>query len=330
MAYELEQRLVIGIASSALFDLGEADDVFKSEGEEAYRAYQESRLDEPLEAGIAFPFIKRLLTLNDLVDDVDADGRLIEVIVLSHNDPDTGMRVMKSIAHHGLGISRAVFTQGQAPFQYIPALSISLFLSANGPDVREAIKQGHPAGHVMASTSVDDPDDPQVRIAFDFDGVLADDASEQVMQGGGLDAFRQYETENLVTPHSPGLLQEFLLKVHAIQKREEERKKVDPDYKNRLRISLVTARDAPSHERAVLSLKEWGVVVNDAFFLGGISKGRILEVLRPHIFFDDQRRHLEDTSRFSPAVHIPFGRLNETDGQSAGEEGSAESSPTAE
>lgn len=311
MAYELDHRLVIGIASSALFDLGEADEVFRNQGEEAYRNYQESKLDAPLAPGIAFPFIKRLLSLNDLGDEA-TEGRLIEVIVLSRNDPDTGLRVMNSIEHHGLDVSRAVFTQGQAPFTYIPALSISLFLSANGDDVRHAIAQGYPAGQVVASAAVDDPEDPQIRIAFDFDGVLTDDESEQVYQGEGLVAFRQHEVENLVTPHNPGLLQEFLLKVHEIQKLEEARRKVDPEYSNRLRVSLVTARDAPAHKRAVLTLKEWGVVVNDAFFLGGISKGRILEVLRPHIFFDDQRGHLEDTAKYSPAVFIPFGRINES------------------
>ncbi|NKZ10758.1 5'-nucleotidase [Mycolicibacterium septicum DSM 44393] len=313
MAYELDHRLVVGVASSALFNLGEADVVFRTQGEEAYRAYQQEQVDVPLEPGVAFPFIKRLLSLNDLTDGAQ-EGRLVEVIVLSHNDPDTGLRVMNSIEHHGIDSSRAVFTQGQAPYIYIPALSISLFLSANGKDVRQAIEQGYPAGHVLPSAAVDDPGDAQVRIAFDFDGVLADDQSEQVMQGEGLDAFRQHEVENLVTPHSPGLLQEFLLKVHAIQKREEQRKKTDPNYKNRLRISLVTARDAPAHKRAVLTLKEWGVIVNDAFFLGGVAKGKILEVLRPHIFFDDQRGHLEDTSKYSPAVHIPFGRLNQDEG----------------
>ncbi|OYN75660.1 5'-nucleotidase [Mycolicibacterium sphagni] len=310
MAYELDHRLVVGVASSAMFDLGEADQIFRAEGEEAYRRYQEQQVNVPLEPGVAFPFIKRLLSLNDLSDGAH-EGRLVEVIVLSHNDPDTGLRVMNSIEHHGLDSSRAVFTQGQAPYIYIPALSISLFLSANGKDVRQAIAQGYPAGHVLPSAAVDDPDDTQVRIAFDFDGVLADDESEQVMQGEGLDAFRQHEVENLVTPHSPGLLQEFLLKVHAIQKREEHHKKADPTYQNRLRISLVTARDAPAHKRAVLTLKEWGVIVNDAFFLGGVAKGRILEVLRPHIFFDDQLGHLDETSKYSPAVHIPFGRINQ-------------------
>lgn len=313
MAYEVDNRLMIGLASSALFDLKESDDVFRAQGEAAYRSYQEDRFNDPLAPGVAFPFIKRLLSLNNLAENPDIDGRLVEVVVMSHNDPDTGLRVMKSIEHYGLDISRAVFTQGRSPYRFIPAFAISLFLSADEQDVRSAIAQGHPAGQVLESAAVDDIDDPEVRIALDFDGVIIDDESEQVMQTGGLTDFRLHETENLVTPHSAGPLKDFLVKVHAIQKVEEARKKSDPSYENRLRVSLVTARDAPSHERAVRTLKGWGVLVNDAFFLGGIEKGRILEVLRPHIFFDDQRRHLEGTSVFSPAVHIPFGRLNKAE-----------------
>ncbi|MFI2228699.1 5'-nucleotidase [Nocardia testacea] len=311
MPYEVDHRLMIGVASSALFDLKASGAVFLSEGETAYREYQRERFDEPLKPGVAFPFIRRLLSLNDLAENPGSDGRLVEVVVLSHNDPDTGLRVMKSIEHHKLDISRAVFTQGRSPYRYIPALAISLFLSADENDVRSAIGQGHPAGQVLESAAVDDPDDPEVRIALDFDGVLVDDESEQVMQNGGLDNFRQHELENLVTPHSAGPLKEFLLKVYSIQKLEEAKKKADPEYKNRLRVSLVTARDAPAHERAVRTLNVWGVLVNDAFFLGGIEKGRILQVLKPHIFFDDQRGHLESTSMHSPAVHVPFGRLNE-------------------
>ena len=308
MGYDLDSRLVIGVASSALFSLGEANDVFETLGEAEYRRYQEERLNDPLEPGMAFPFVKRLLSLNDLAD--STEDPLVEVIVLSHNDPDTGLRVMKSIAHHGLGITRAVFTQGQAPFAYIPAFNISLFLSGNGDDVRSAIGAGHPAGQVLESHLVDDPDDNQLRIAFDFDGVLADDGSERVMQEQGLEAFHEHESKNMQTPHTPGPLKEFLTKVTTIQNREEQRKKDDPGYKNRLRVCLVTARNAPSHERAVLTLKDWGVTVNDAFFLGGVSKGKVLEVLRPHIFFEDQKKHLDDTLAYSPAVHIPFGLLN--------------------
>lgn len=311
MPYDVNNRLMIGVASSALFDLKEADAVFRAHGEAAYRAYQEERFEQPLEPGVAFPFIRRLLSLNDLADSPATDGRLVEVVVLSHNDPDTGLRVMKSIEHHGLDISRAVFTQGQSPYRYIPALAISLFLSADEKDVRSAISQGYPAGQVLDSASVDDQNDPELRIALDFDGVLVDDESEQVMQDGGLDTFRQHELENMVTPHHAGPLKEFLVKIHDIQKLEETKKKRNPNYKHRLRVSLVTARDAPAHERAVRTLKDWGVLVNDAFFLGGIAKGQILEVLRPHIFFDDQRGHLEGTSKHSPAVHIPFGRLND-------------------
>jgi len=310
MAYNLETRLVVGVASSAVFDLRESDEVFRRDGEEMYRKYQEDHLDHPLEKGIAFSFVRRLLSLNDLSEDPSKDP-LVEVILLSRNDPDTGMRVMRSIAHHGLSMTRAIFMQGTAPYEYIPALSISLFLSGSASDVRAAITAGLPAGQVLDSAIVDDPNDTGLRIAFDFDGVLADDESESVMHTTqDLNKFHQHEVEKNNQPLGPGPLQQFLVRVAHIQSIEEAKRKTDTSYKNRLRISLVTARNAPSHERALKTLKSWGVMPNDAFFLGGIDKKRVLGVMKPHIFFDDQSGHLEGAATVAPSVHIPFGIKN--------------------
>ncbi|MGW1066154.1 5'-nucleotidase [Streptomyces aureus] len=305
--YELKNRLVVGIASSALFDLAEADAVFRDQGEEAYRAYQEEHLDDTLDKGVAFPFVRRLLSLNDL----SPEDPLVEVIILSRNDPDTGLRVMRSIQSHDLPISRAVFMQGRSPHRFMPALNMSLFLSADEGDVREAVAFGLPAGRVLGPALADEDDDQDLRIAFDFDGVLADDASEQVYQADGIEGFRSHETKNAATPHDPGPLRDFLAGVNRLQRREEERRAQDPEYKMRVHVSLVTARAAPAHERPVRSLKNWGVTVNDAFFLGGIGKSAIMEVLRPHIFFDDQVGHLTGTARSTPSVHVPFGKINE-------------------
>lgn len=308
MAYELGKRLVIGVASSAMFDLIESDTVFRTKGEEEYRKYQLENVDNPLDKGMSFSFIKRLLSLNNLSDNPETDP-LVEVVLLSRNDPDTGLRVMKSIKHYKLPISRAIFMQGKSPYEYIPALSISLFLSGNSSDIKEAIGMGYPAGHVLKSTIVDG-DDNDLRIAFDFDGVLADDESEAVMHNSSLSEFHDHETKNVLQPHNSGPLKEFLVKISDIQKLEEQKKRDEPEYKNRLRVSIVTARNAPSHERALNTLKEWGVMANDAFFLGGVDKGLILGVLKPHIFFDDQFRHLDSTSSVAPSVHIPFGIKN--------------------
>ncbi|MFD5633531.1 5'-nucleotidase [Streptomyces sp. NPDC127077] len=307
--YELKNRLVVGIASSALFNLAEADAVFRDQGEEAYRAYQEEHLDDTLDKGVAFPFIRRLLSLNDL----SPDDPLVEVIILSRNDPDTGLRVMRSIQSHELPISRAIFMQGRSPYHFMPALNMSLFLSANEDDVREAVALGLPAGRVLGAAVADEGDDHDLRIAFDFDGVLADDASEQVYQAGGIDDFRFHESANAATPHDPGPLRDFLAGVNRLQRREEEQRAQDADYRIRVHVSLVTARNAPAHERPVRSLQDWGVAVNDAFFLGGIDKSTIMEVLKPHIFFDDQVGHVTGTSRSTPSVHIPFGKINEPD-----------------
>ncbi|MBY6385427.1 5'-nucleotidase [Rhodococcus erythropolis] len=308
MAYDLGKRLVIGIASSALFDLSESDGIFRNEGEAAYRQYQRANLDVHLKPGVAFPFVRRMLSLNDL-SETPADP-LVEVMILSHNDPDTGLRVMRSVAHHELGITRSIFTQGKSPYVYIPALNISLFLSANAQDVQRATELDYPAGRVLDSEFVDEQSDSELRIAFDFDSVLADDESERVMDGADLDAFHSHETQNVERPHTPGPLKEFLVGVSRLQLVEARRKADDSTYVNRLRVSIVTARNAPSHERALATLKSWEVLVNDAFFLGGIEKAKVLQVLKPHIFFDDQTGHLETAAKFAPSVHIPFGIRN--------------------
>lgn len=309
MPYELDNRLVIGVASSAVFDLLDSDAVFRSQGEEEYRKFQEKNLNNPLPKGIAFPFIKRLLSLNDLSE--DPSDPLVEVVLLSRNDPDTGLRVMKTIEHYGLGMTRAIFMQGRSPYEYIPALNIALFLSGNKADVEAAINAGHPAGQVLDSQFDDDEDDKTLRIAFDFDGVLAGDEAETVMQSSGLVEFHAHEVKNVMEPHNPGPLKEFMVRMAKIQSVEEQYKKLNPDYENRIRVSIVTARSAPSHERALNTLKRWGVMVNDAFFLGGIEKGKVLAVLKPHIFFDDQSGHLKSASAVAPSVHIPFGITNQ-------------------
>ncbi|MBB5868432.1 5'-nucleotidase [Allocatelliglobosispora scoriae] len=325
MPYSLDNRLVVGIASSALFDLAAADDVFRNHGEQAYRKYQEDKLTEPLGPGVAFPFIKRLLSLNDLSG---GDGPLVEVVILSRNDPDTGLRVMRSVEHHNLAITRAIFMQGKSPYKFMPVLHMALFLSANRADVHEATSRGLPAGLVLPSDYVDDTDDADLRIAFDFDGVLADDASERVMQAGGLEEFHAHERANTVTPHSPGPLAGFLREINRIQRREEDRRLEDPTYRIRLHVAIVTARSAPSHERPISSLKAWGVTVNDVFFLGGVDKGPVIGVLRPHIFFDDQQANLTSTSPMAPSVHIPYGVVNLPSG--AGEAAGGEPAPHAE
>lgn len=312
MPFELEDMLVIGVASSALFDLSESDAVFRERGESKYREYQEQHLDETLRPGVAFPFVQRLLSLNDLA----TDGRpLVEVIVLSRNDPDTGLRVMKSIESHSLAITRAIFMQGRSPYRYMEALEMSLFLSASEQDVREALELGFAAGQVIgtpASGGTDATTGAQdLRIAFDFDGVLADDSSERVMQADGLAAFHEHEVRNAEVPIAEGRLAKLLRDINRIQDLEEQRAAEDDGYNRRVHVAIVTARNAPSHERVIRTLRANGLRVNDAFFLGGIEKARVLRVLRPHIFFEDQRTHLDAAQDDVPSVHVPFGVINE-------------------
>lgn len=309
MPYDLSNRLVVGVASSALFDLTESDAFFRSHGEEAYRRYQDEHIDDQLTPGVAFPFIQRLLALNDLRE---SENPLVEVIVLSKNDPSTGLRVLRSVGSHALAISRAVFTQGQAPYQYIEAFDMSLFLSGNRSDVDAATRMGYPAGHVLPSSVVYDEGDLSLRVAFDFDGVLGNDESERIYKSSAnLEEYLKHETEHADRAMIPGPLKNLLQDLNLIQELEVAKQAEDDSYVPRLRISLVTARSAPAHERAVRSLAAWGVTVNDAFFLGGIEKSKVLKVMKPHVFFDDQTTHLLPASSFAAGVHIPYGVANE-------------------
>lgn len=307
MPYELDSRLVIGLASSALFDLEVSDRVYRDQGEKAYREYQREHEDLALAPGVAFAFIRKLLSLNDL----NPDDPLVEVVLLSRNDPDTGLRVMRSIEHHGLGITRAIFLQGRYPHRFIPAFNISLFLSANQEDVDRAIAAGYPAGRVMPAGALLADEREELHIAFDFDGVLASAASETIFQDQGLTAFHEHERRHAEEPSAPGLLAELARCLARIQQRElAEQDASAGDYQPRLRVSIVTARNAPAHERVIHTLRDWGMTVNEAYFLGGIAKHHVLGIIRPDIFFDDQSSHLADTSDILPSVHVPVGRLN--------------------
>lgn len=306
MAFPIENKLVIAIASSALFDLTESDAIFKSQGEDKYRQYQNKNINRPFAPGVAFPFIKRMLSLNTAFPDI----KPVEVILMSRNSPETGLRAFRSIEHYNLEISRASFTSGNSNYQYLPGFNASLFLSANQKDVTEALNAGYAAGRVVNDEVIeDDESDNELRIAFDFDGVLADDASEKVYKSDGLESYLTHEHDHANEPLSLGPIGELLRKISYYQKREKLMRNNDSSYSRIIKTYIVTARNAPAHERVITSLKDWGVEVDEAFFLGGIDKSRILEIIRPHIFFDDQMTHLKNL-RNVPAVHIPFGIAN--------------------
>lgn len=307
MPYPIEHKLVIGIASSALFDLTASHQVYLEGGAEAYRKYQEQQISTVLDKGVAFPFIRRFLSINKH----HPQSSPVEVVLFSRNSPETGLRVMNSIAHYGLDISRACFLTGQSPYTYLPAFNTSLFLSANEEDVRRALDANYPAGLVLPARTEDDENDGELRIAFDFDGVIADDESETVFKrNNNVDEFHAHEIERVAIPHQPGPLADLFRKLSVMQQLEEDAQRADPAYKKILRIAIITARSAPAHERVVTTLKSWGVSANETFFLGGMEKARVLSIFRPHMFFDDQLSHLKSPAGNIPMVHIPFGVAN--------------------
>lgn len=307
MTYPIEKKLVIAVASSALFDLTDSDKIYREQGVEQYAQYQETNEDVLLKKGVAFPFIRRFLHINE----VYAGQGPVEVVLLSRNSPETGMRVHRSIKEYGLDITRSVFLSGKSPFDYMPAFNAALFLSANEVDVRSAIEAGHPAGMVLPSTIEDTDDDIELRVAFDFDGVIADDEAESVYhETGEVDAFNNHEIQKADIPHNPGPLGELFCKLSALQQLDRAREREEPGYQGIIKTAIVTARGSNTQERLVTTLKEWGVSVDEIFFLAGMEKKRILEIFKPNIYFDDQIRHLEPVSGFVPSVHIPFGIKN--------------------
>ena len=308
MTYPIEEKLVIAVSSSALFDLTESNLVYENNGASEYKKFQEKNIGKILQKGVAFPFIRRFLRLNDRF----SPDEPVEVILLSRNSAATGRRVFRSIQHYGLNISRAAFMEGKSPYKYIPAFNASLFLSANKKDVLRAIAAGHPAGVVLLSSGKDGEQDSEeeLRIAFDFDGVIADDESEKVFKQKNLEGFHQHESDKSKIPHSPGPLADLFKKIASIQQKEQQLQSQDPKYTAIIRTAIITARNAPAHDRVITTLESWGVNANETFFLGGMAKNRILDVLKPHVFFDDQVGHLQSERSSIPMVHIPFGVTN--------------------
>ena len=296
MPYPIEKKLVIAVSTSALFDMEESDSIYRVKGIDAYRKYQERMINEPLGKGVAFPFIKRILNLNNSFP----EDKPIEVVIFSKNSPESGLRAFRSIAHYNLDISRACFSSGKSNFQYLPAFNASLFLSANPEDTEKAISAGFAAGTVLDTKVIDDENDTQLRLGFDFDGVIADDSSEQ------------FYKELASNPLSEGPIGTLLQKISFFQRLENAQVDKNPNYKKILSTAIITARNAPAHERVVTTLKSLNIEVDDVFFLGGIDKTRILNILKPHIFFDDQMIHLDHLEDI-PAVHIPFGIANKRD-----------------
>lgn len=290
----LDETLVIGISSRALFDLEKENDIFEKEGLEAYQKYQIDNENEVLGKGTAFHLIESLLNLNK----ANSEKQLIEVVVMSKNSPDTGLRVLYSINHYGLPITRSVFTSSVSLAKYVEDYNVALFLSKSESDIQEMIDSGkcaaaliypHPKGY--------EPDVRTLRVAFDVDAVIVSDDSEVIYKTDGLEAFQQNESEQADVPLKEGPFAKF---IKILSKLEAE---IGQDL---IRIALVTARDYPANVRLIKTLRNWGVYVDEAFFLGGIPKDKVLKSFNPHIFFDDQETHVEPASSLVPASRVPY------------------------
>ncbi len=297
MGVTLDNQLVVAISSRALFDFEEENQVFESGDDHAYMQLQLQRVDVPAKPGVAFSLVKKLLAFNR------PDAQRIEVVILSRNDPVSGMRVFRSAAHYGLPIVRGSFTRGRPPWQYLKPLHANLFLSAHLPDVRAALDAGVPAAQVYPQAAhASDQHPNEVRIAFDGDAVLFSDEAEQVFQAQGLNAFQEHERANAQLPLSAGPFKPLLEALHSLQSQGTDAM--------RIRTALVTARSAPAHERAIRTLMDWNVQVDEAMFLGGLDKGEFLREFEPDFFFDDQTGHIESAARHVPAGHVASGITN--------------------
>ncbi|MGR9105964.1 MAG: 5'-nucleotidase [Gammaproteobacteria bacterium] len=293
------QKLVVAISSRALFDLDESHKVFEAQGKEAFCNYQIEREDELLAPGVAFPLVKKLLALNQKYP----ESQLVEVILLSRNSADTGLRIFNSIETHGLAITRAAFTSGDSPYGYISAFGAHLFLSANAEDVIKALQAGYAAA-TICSNRPEARDNEQLRIAFDGDAVLFSDESERIYQSAGLQAFAENEKAEAKKPLTGGPFKDFLGALHRIQSLFDRGD-------SPIRTALVTARAAPAHERVVRTLRAWGIRIDEALFLGGMDKGAFLNAFGADIYFDDQLGHCESAGEHVPTGHVPHGIANQ-------------------
>jgi 5'-nucleotidase len=297
MPYSVEGKLVVAISSRALFDFEDENKVFERDGEDAYIALQFARLDVPAHEGVAFPLVKKLLAFNT------PQAQRVEVVILSKNDPVSGLRVFRSAAMSGLPLERGVFTRGRSPYRYLDSLKANLFLSANETDVMSALDAKCPAARVYPeSAQAASRHAGEVRIAFDGDAVLFSDEAEAVYQRDGLEAFTRHETAHALQPLPPGPFKPLLEALHRLQS--------EKNLPMKLRTALVTARSAPAHERAVRTLMEWNIAVDEAMFLGGLDKGAFLQAFEPDFYFDDQRGHIDSARLHVAAGHVPFGVAN--------------------
>lgn len=297
MAVSMENKLVIAISSRALFNLEESNRIYDEEGLENYIKYQINHENEPLQPGVAFSLIKRLLALGE-------DDQSVEVILVSRNDANTGVRVFNSIEHHGLNITRAAFAKGRSPYKYLQSFKADLFLSANPEDVRLALAEGYASATILEGLDFQDDQTNELRIAFDGDAVLFSDEAERVFAEEGLEVFKKSEADNAQIPLNPGPFKNFLEALNKIQQSPAHKEK------ELIRTALVTARNAPSHKRAIMTLRAWGITIDEVFFLGGVDKSKVLEAFRPHIFFDDQTTHCIPASSIVPTGHVPAGIRN--------------------
>ncbi|WP_027014122.1 5'-nucleotidase [Comamonas composti] len=299
MAVTLQDKLVVAISSRALFDFEEENRLFEAGDEEAYMRRQLELVHQHARPGIAFSLVQKLLAFNT------TDVQRVEVVMLSRNDPASGMRVFASAKEAGMRIERGVFTRGRDPFSYLRPLGAHLFLSANAADVQQALSIGFPAARVMTdATPAGDRYPEEVRIAFDGDAVLFSDDAERIYQEGGLPAFLQHEVSHAATPLADGPFKPLLTALNRLQQQADASKTM------RIRTALVTARSAPAHERAVRTLLDWGITVDEAMFLGGLEKGPFLREFEPDFFFDDQSGHVHSAARHVPAGHVNSGISN--------------------
>lgn len=298
MPVSLTNKLVVAISSRALFDLNESHKVFEEQGLEAYRNYQIEREETVLPKGDAFNFVEKLLRINSQL----AESR-VEVILLSRNSADTGLRVFNSVQHYGLTISRAAFCGGQSPYRYVNAFGSHLFLSTHADDVRSALNNGVAAATLMPS-GVKRSDQDRLKFAFDGDAVLFSDEAEKIFKSQGLGAFAASERASAKSPLAGGPFKAFLSALHELQSEF-------PADDSPIRTALVTARSAPAHERVIRTLREWNIRIDESLFLGGLDKSEFLKAYGADVFFDDQKGHIESASRHVTSGHVPHGIANE-------------------
>ncbi|XP_003276013.2 cytosolic 5'-nucleotidase 1B isoform X2 [Nomascus leucogenys] len=302
-----KNAITIALSSCVLFNMVDGRKIYEEEGLEKYMEYQLTNENVILTPGPAFRLVKALQYVNARLRDLYPDEQdLFDIVLMTNNHAQVGVRLINSVNHYGLLIDRFCLTGGKNPIGYLKAYLTNLYIATDTEKVQEAIQEGIASATMFDGAKDMAYCDTQLRVAFDGDAVLFSDESEHFTKEHGPDKFFQYDTLCESKPLAQGPLKGFLEDLGRLQKKfyAKNQRLLCP-----IRTYLVTAKSAASSGARVLkTLRRWGLEIDEALFLAGAPKSPILVKIRPHIFFDDHMFHIEGAQKLGSIAAYGFNK----------------------